>query len=287
MNTLTLRSMPRTYERVEDLLSGLSRPNGNSCLAVLFHKVDQNGRAYAFEFGTGGQLLTVTKIAMSPEAMIGVKHEHAVLGRLANARLSFEVPQVVDFIASEGSCMLRVNAAADGYTLHKKSEGVPEYLFNEIAALRSADAPTIQPLSTFDWVDRGLRRVTTTSIAKMAQGLEKDMPIAVCAAHRDLGSENILSNERRANGPPDFAVIDWESFTETAPLLTDRVGYWLGQRHRQFKRAIGGRPIDGLAEDFFAAFGKTEGDKQDAFLALLGLLDIGNDLAERLCGVRT
>ena len=32
-----------------------------------------------------------------------------------------------------------------------------------------------------------------------------------------------------------YSIIDWEFYEDSAPKLTDRVGYWLGFRHKKIK----------------------------------------------------
>ena len=78
-------------------------------------------------------------------------------------------------------------------------------------------------------------------------------------------------------------MIDWEFFTETAPTLTDRVGVWLGCRHRTLKgsRNVG---VSSLAAEFLADFECAPGGAPAAVVALLHLSDLGIDLARILIG---
>ncbi len=61
--------------------------------------------------------------------------------------------------------------------------------------------------------------------------LEKQMvrkdSFRVCAVHGDFGSENIFYNGT------SFFLIDWERFHLAGPLLTDLLGFWLGQHHKE------------------------------------------------------
>ncbi|MCH4565441.1 hypothetical protein MKP05_20280 [Halomonas sp. EGI 63088] len=254
-------------------------------MAILMHKIEQNGRVYAFEFDGRGGLLTVEKIALTNDAKIGVAREYAVLLKLDSAVLPFQVPRVVNFRDSKQACMLCVSAADSGLSIHDKSKGLPDLLFDAIASLRPMDFPAVLPRSTFEWFDVSLERVTNPVIRRVAREITSDHMFAVCAAHCDLGSENVFSNAEVQPENPKFAVIDWELFTETAPAMTDRVGFWLGQHHRKFKREIGAWDSKVAASHFLNTFRDAPGGIAAATLALLGLLNMGNDLAERLCGV--
>ena len=150
--------------------------------------------------------------------------------------------------------------------------------------MRPPDAPLAVPLEAFDWFGRTLRRVKNPALSEIARQIEQVRSFSVCAAHRDLGSENVFSTARVETKKTRYAVIDWEFFTETAPAMTDRVAFWLGQQHRYLKREFGAWDESIAAGKFLDTFKNTPGGVCAATLALLGLLHIGNDLAERVCG---
>lgn len=283
LNLLVLHRIPRAMWKIREIVSEIPTSAPSGALAILLHKIEQNGRIYAFELDDKGDALTVTKIALTDSARSGVVREHVVLKQLASAVLPFYVPRVVSFSDSKGQCILCMSAINQRLRIHKKSKGLPDYIFDAIASLRPLNAPLVLPRSAFEWFDSTQKRVTNPAITAIARQIAPDNLFVVCAAHCDLGSENIFSTGEIEPDKPMFAVIDWEFFTETAPAMTDRVAYWLGQHHRNFKREIGAWDGKVSAAYFLNEFRNTPGGEAAAVLALLALLHMGNDLAERLC----
>ena len=68
------------------------------------------------------------------------------------------------------------------------------------------------------------------SVKNLVSKIDPNILLDVCAAHRDIGSENVF-HKNDPNTLSDYTIIDWEFFTFTAPILTDRVGEWLGMNH--------------------------------------------------------
>lgn len=284
LNLHALHRAPKNLAQVRKVLSEVPSGATDGARAVLLHKIHQNGRIYSFEFDSCGVLVSVTKIALADTARRGVLREHDVLLQLADADSPFQVPRVLNFQDSKAACILTMSATAPELRPHDKNNGLPSQIYDAVASLRPVDAPAVLPCGSFAWFDASLRRVTNPVIRVVAQQITPDSLFDVCAAHRDLGSENIFSTAHIEPSAPGFAVIDWEFFTETAPAMTDRVGFWLGLHHRYFKRAIGSWNGHVAASRFLNTFSDTPGGVAAATLALLGLLYMGNDLAARLCG---
>lgn len=283
LNILILNRAPSAVAKIQKVLPNLSTGSPNNYWAVLFHKIAQNGRVYAFEFSNSGVLQVVSKIGLTDTACIGIARERAVLQQLSHIELPFHIPKVVDTYDERVSCVLSITAIDHALKIHNKAQNLPEWVYDAIASLRPVDAPTKQPCSAFEWFEATSSRISNPAIRDVVKTIQPNNPFVVSAAHRDLGSENVFSRADTLSGNPTIAIIDWEFFTETAPAMTDRVGFWLGQHHRQFKRALGVKDRTDLTEDFFETFRETKGGVTAASLALVGLLSIGNDLAERLC----
>jgi hypothetical protein len=283
-NLLTIESPPRTLARVRRALSDAPVARAGEIRAILMHKVAQNGRAYVFDFDRSARLRSVTKVALTEHARTGVAREHEVLLRLPRSELPFQVPEVLAFRESRGTCVLSMSATEEGLRIHDKSKGLPDFVFDAIAAIGAAGTPRTMACAGFTWFDGALARVTNARIGAVARQIGREEEFAVCAAHGDLGSENIFSSAAAATAERRFAVIDWESFAESAPAMTDRVSFWLGRHHRRFKREFGAWSGGAATSHFLDAFAGMPGGAPAGVVALLGLLHIGNDLAARLCG---
>ncbi|MBX3617918.1 MAG: hypothetical protein KF839_12410 [Nitrosomonas sp.] len=285
INLLIFRRVPRRLKLISDVVSKIPVKAPDGALAILLHKIAQNGRVYVFELDGKGKPLTVTKIALTEAARSGIVREREILKQLEHVELPFDIPRAVNFIDSNGICALSMSAINDNLSIHEKSKGIPDYIFNAIASLRSSDAPISQPISAFGWFSSIKKRITNPAIIEVVQQIASDNFFAVCAAHCDLGSENVFSKLETDFDKSIFAIIDWEFFTEFAPAMTDRVAYWLGQHHRNFKREFGSWNARESAIYFLNEFRNTPGGEAAAVLALLALLHQGNDLAERVCGI--
>lgn len=282
-NLLLLGRRPALLGRLQDALTAVPGIGADGACAVLLHKIGQNGRAYAYAFDHAGELKTVTKIALGNATRAGVEREHAILRQLAGRELPFQVPQLISFHASPRWCALTVSAVDASLRIHDKLLGVPGLLFDAIATIRPTSEPVELRRCAFEWFDATLPRVTNMAIGAVARRISPDETFSVCAAHCDLGSENVFSSSGAAK-TQRYAIIDWEMYVPTAPALTDRVAFWLGQHHRSFKRSIGRWGSNAAAVSFLLAFEGAPGGVSAAVLALLGLADKGNDLALCLCG---
>jgi len=284
INLLTVKREPLALGLMKNILASATASGTGTATALLLHKLEQNGRVYAFSLNERSELQAVTKIALTQPARRGVVREQAVLQNIDRGKLPFQIPSVMSSFDYQGAYFLCLNAASRELCIHDKSAGLPDYIFDSIASLRPQAAPSLLPCKSFPWFDAAMQRITNPAIKEIARKINPDCTFDIAAAHCDLGSENVFSTHNHDPREPQFAIIDWEYFTETAPAMTDRVAYWLGQHHRLFKRRIGGWSGRAAATSFLDAFSKSPGGTSAAVFALIGLLYMGNDLAERLCG---
>lgn len=282
-NMAFLRLKPHGMKQISYLLDAIPSCPKGSARAILLHKIDQNGRAYIFDRDPLGQTVAVTKIGVTPAAGESIKRESEILEGLATLRPAFYVPDVLFSTELAGSFLMCTKAVAPGFAIIDKATPIPESLFEAIAALRPGEAKATLPARAFDGWQTVRATMTTPLLKKEADKIDPDAFVAVCAAHCDMGSENVFSRHP-AQAPSDFALIDWEFFTESAPALTDRVSVWLGNRHRAFK-GDARSDIGLLAAAFLRDFDGAPGGRTSAVLALLQLAEMGIDLARQLCGV--
>lgn len=268
-------SLGRASEALPELPPGM-------CRAFLLHKISQNGRAYIFDRMPDGCSVSVTKLATTEAAAVGLRREAKVLLQIAG-RTEFLIPNVLAFDTWEGGCLLRVAAAPSGYVTHDHVRPLPPQVYKAIEGLRPPHAAGALPFQEFDGCREALGRATEPAITAWAPVLNSRTAFAATAAHRDLGSQNILSRAP-AKSPSDFFIIDWEYYSDTAPALTDQVGFWLGGRHRTLKTLREGGRRQDLASQFTAEFANAPGGSAAAVLALLHLAYLGIDLACNLTG---
>lgn len=281
LNQVGPRLLPKKLSQIGCAERALPELGPNDTRAFLLHKIDQNGRFYVVDQHAGGGSRAITKLALNEKAAKGIRHEAKVLNLLAG-RTSFDVPRVLSFESWNGGCALRTSAVSQNRKAHKKCHPLPDSLFTAIADLRSKTLPNELPAAQIEGWNGARGRVRTPEICKAAMEINPETFFSVSAAHRDLGSENIFSC-KSASAISEFTLIDWEFFTETAPTLTDRVGVWLGCRHRTLKgsRNVG---VSSLAAEFLADFECAPGGAPAAVVALLHLSDLGIDLARILIG---
>lgn len=282
LNQVGPRLLPGNMSRIGDIEPNvLPALRPKETRAFLLHKIDQNGRCYVFHQDAGGRLSAITKLALHEGAAKGIRREAVTLKSLAG-RTSFNIPKVQLFEDWDGGCALRISAVPHGQEIYNKAYPLPDALFNAVAALRPKDSPKLVPAQQIAGWTSALVCARTPAICEVAMDIDSEAHFSVSAAHRDLGSENIFCYQP-AKTISDFTLIDWEFFTETAPVLTDRVGVWLGCRHRTLKglRKIN---VNILAASFLADFDAAPGGRSAAVLALLHLAEMGIDLAQILTG---
>lgn len=280
-NQLSFRLPVQARGQLAVLQAQLPALSAGQTRSVLLHKIQQNHRAYVFDQDRTDALTTVTKVAFSDAASQGLHREAQALNLLAG-RPDFRIPELLSYKTWEGGGMLEMSAIPDDFRIHDKRRPVPDALFEAILSLRGAESPVALPADQIGGWQSAQSRTRNPVIRRMAAGIQGDELFEVAAAHRDLGSENLLSRHPAVDAS-DFSLIDWEFYSETAPVLTDQVSLWLGRRHRAFK----GRwkpAIGALTEAFITDFGDTRGGPRAAVLALLHLAAMGNDLACILVG---
>ncbi len=281
LNQLGPQKRPRNMDHLDRIGRSLPELGAGRSRSFLLHKVNQNGRIYLLDQDVFGQLCSVIKLAVNEETAKGIRREADVLGALAG-RTEFKIPRVLALESWDGGCFLRMSAAPHEFLVHNKSRTPPEALFQAIAALRPETTPKAVPARNFESWQSARKRIRTAEICEIASEIRADDEFDAAAAHGDLGSENVFSR-LPAQAVCDFTIIDWECFCETAPALTDRVGFWLGRHHLALKGWFRTSPGE-LARAFLAEFERAPGGRHAAVLALLYLAGSGIDLACKLTG---
>lgn len=284
LNTVGPKIAPKNLCLLQKYLIRYSFLQDNNPHVWLLHKLDQNGRAYFFELNDHDQIISVAKLAITQEASIGIQREYDVLARLSFIETPFWFPKIVRFQKEEDTCLLQTTAVPTNYVIHNKNTRIPDELFDAIGSLRPSNTSGKLPAKDIPGWQNVLPYIETPLVLRIASNINHDSLYEVSAAHRDLGSENIFTR-RPLTSAKDCALIDWEFYTDIAPALTDRVGFWLGRHHRYLK----GRRhynLDMMATNFIDEFVNADGGADAAILALLHLADMGIDLARILIGDR-
>lgn len=277
MRPRSLRQLDHDHCRMPELASGESR-------TYLLHKIEQTGRVYLFDEDRRGQLSSVTKLALNAKSAAGINREARVLEKLAG-RTELGIPKVLELKSWRDGCFMRISATRVGFSTHRKSQILPDAVFDAISALRSDTCPKAVGVADFESWQFARERASTAGIRAISNEIGASDQFEAAAVHGDLGSENVFSRGN-AQQISDFAIIDWEFFSETAPALSDRVGFWLGRNHRALKGRFGARP-EVLARAFLADFETAPGGRRAAVFALLYLAGTGIDLARKLAGDKT
>jgi len=272
--------------KLEEWIRQRPRYRKNSIFAVLLHKKAQNGRIYIFEFSQVCAPVSFTKMTNQAVSDFRIEKEAETLNGLAGKTVNFRTPRVIDFV-HKGTCAeLCVEAAAPFFKNHPKSVGIPEEIFVEIAGLGFSDPIAIQPARDTVWFSTTAESIGSESLKKIVEAISPERFFAVCPAHCDLGSENVLSHKSSKGADTEYLILDWEYFTDHAPALTDRVAYWLGQRHRALKRSLPRPNPDAVLVQLLEEFKGRGYDAEEVAVALLYLVHIRNDLSAKVCGVQ-
>jgi hypothetical protein len=281
---LLLRMTPSGTDVVVDRIRSCKHYVDNSIFAVLFHKENQNGRIYIYEYTPDCTPISFTKISCELTSNLRIEREAEVLKNLYGRTIRFGTPRIILF-RKVGDCLeLSMEAAHKGFLTHPKKAGLPREVFDEIAILGGSLQKRMSLGTDCAWLKTATDTIDSLRIKEIVARIPEDKDFAVCAAHCDLGSENVLSRPAANGEGLDYFILDWEYYTDCAPALTDRVSYWLGQRHRYLKRSFPPANTCIILEQLFEDFSRQGHDEQEVTVALLHLVRIGHDLSVKVCG---
>ena len=254
--------------------------------AFLFHKINQNQRAYIFEITKDGDILSFTKVGLTDKASIGIQSEHKALSYLKRQKLPIIIPKVINFHEEESMSVLTTAGLSSNFNLVNKTENMGDQILQRIKSLALINGTTIlKPNETY-WFESTMPKISNSIILKYLKNIDVNFCFEASPAHCDIGSENVFVSNEVKDSPKNIAIVDWESFNMLAPIMTDEVSFWLGTKHRKFKSAVFSWGNQAATKNFVKRFGVREDHLNDALLALIFLASIGNDLAVSLCGIK-
>lgn len=272
-------------EQVAEFVEKRSHYRGDSIFAVMLHKIQENGRFYLFEFDRGCELISFTKVSTESNSNSRIRREAEVLGGIAGRTNGFRVPLVTRFCDEGSRVELCLEAAGAGYEKQPESMGLPDSVFRGIASILSRPSESFRFQDVPSWLLQSAETTKSEKIRNVLDAIPPDREFETCPAHCDLAPQNILRRRRANDGEWDYFILDWEYFTDQAPLLTDRVSHWLGRRHRTLKRRYLRVDAKRILEELFVEFEGQGYTRSDVVIALLYLSHIRQDLAEKLCEV--
>ena len=255
-------------------LSNFPSIDDQNCRVILLHKLRQKHRFYVFDFNQKQVMLAAAKIATTSSSAIGLFREKNHLINLSIVS-DLNTPQVVAFTKFKSGAILRRTVPPSKFTQHKKQADLPYELLDAISNLGQPSNVRFLPAEAIQaWVCLR-QQVKNQLIRSIVDEIKPDSKFRIGSAHGDLGSENVFSPKPKKS-LSDFFVIDWEFFNDSAPILTDQVGYWLGKHHSDIKGFWRPSPRE-LTLKFLKQF-EPKG-LQASVIALLYLAYTGIDLA--------
>lgn len=250
--------------------------------AWLLHKLNQNGRAYFFEFDDRGHIVTTAKISINQSDFIKIENEYTVLKNIDEKNALFWHPKVIRYSKTNDISILQTTGIPNEFHIFNKKDKLPDELYYEIKNIQQNKSLNKKPAKELCDFQNYNFTLKSSFIRNISESIDPNKLFDTSAAHRDLGSENIFTRSPLISAK-DCALIDWEYYTDSAPALTDRVGVWLGCHHKYLKAKQ--RPdIESMARLFIQDFTNANASTQDSVIALFHLADLGIDLARILIG---
>lgn len=257
----------------------LNEINERAFRSYLIHQFERKKRIYIYEYFIEKKTISFTKYSVLKKDYHSFKAEFKNL-RYLNKKVSFVTPIPEKVYSFEKNYFFSMISLSNDFKILDKKESLPNYIFEEIANLRPKNLPTKIKAKKIDGWKECLNKSKNMKIIEIGTKINPEKLFSVVAAHRDLGSENIFS-KKNPTSACDYAIIDWEFFTDTAPELTDKVGIWLGKKHIVIKKR-NLKLINEITIEFLEYFSIHKNGRESSVLALLHLASIGIDLAKIL-----
>lgn len=234
---------------------------------TLSHKIREKSRLYTIYYDERFNPMGFAKLSFNDIDAVHLRQEAECLQRKDFRSRGVDAPSLVGFGRVGASWALVTSARPNSTKAFSKAPGPPpQSLFEAIAGPTKRPAPRLG-IGAGSWWLSFLRIGDPRYVGRLAPEMARGGTAYVSFAHGDLGSENIFwdSSVRR------FYLIDWESWADDAPWLTDRVAYWLGANNQTIRSRH--TRSDALRKHFLHDFVENEGVSLfDAELALCYLI---------------
>lgn len=215
-------------------------------------------RSYFRVFGAGAREIGFAKVSTSGPGRERLETEAMALEKYRTA-VTFKCPQTIALDVSVDAVTL-VTAAlpASSRLLQARDHQFPAAIQREIQG--EVVLSFVSELRQAGWYRQGLdRNKANNGFYRFIEDIPDHSAVQVGPAHGDFGSENFFAD--RAG---HVFLIDWEHYSEKAPILTDVVGFWIGKHHRVIQS---GAVV--VARNFAQSF--LDATEADLALALLYL----------------
>ena len=245
----------------------------------LFHKFSTKGKIYIYQFNNSGNLETFTKFNTNSLFHKKLENEKNVIGRLKKKDLNFDIPEVIKFSIEKHFSFITYKALRKPQNLLDKSIPYPLEIIDSIKSLKiSKNKEFFFDLKTLIEIKK---RINNDKLKRFIEQIDFYRTLNSYPAHCDLGSENTFFDT--SSKKKKYTVIDWEDFSEVAPLGVDEVGVWLGRNHKIIKSIFFKFRKKSLLNNFFIFFSKSKIGLEASIISLLFLVKKENDLAEMIC----
>lgn len=250
----------KTYEEWIRL-SKLSNSLNN---VFIWSPIEERGRFYIHSFDELGNKLLFTKLTTCLNDFDLIRNEYEFLKYFEKRKKSFKTPSIKSFEENEHLCYLTVESIPDNYKLfHPEFNKFPIELIKEFQ--QEKENLTLSAIFNLNWVKNELNNNYLFSIFKYLKNLQLNTPIELSVGHGDFGGENIYINNEK-----NFMIIDWERGTKFAPILLDKLSFWLGKNHYYLKNN------DFHFQNFLLEFENE--NKYDIALSIIFLVNVNYDL---------
>lgn len=284
LNVMTCNFQPSTLGRLFNQLPLSYKQVMVSRFVVFLHKINQCNRVYIVVYSEKNKPNSFIKLALSKEAAMGLRQEKDTLIKLGQLSTEFQIPALIKFDDYGDKAFIETEYIRDEFKLMEKSSDIiPPILENALLSLGNSTTFKFDVIKKSHWFRITISKIRNNKIFSLLESIQDSDSFSFCSAHCDLGSTNILKNTHENSELKKYSIIDWEFYEDSAPKLTDRVGYWLGFRHKKIKSKNYG---DELWKEFLDFFGDNEADISIAIISLIFLAYKGVDLAEIMCGIK-
>lgn len=266
---------PRISARKRAELSSLLRSHdGDEVHFVLTHKFAEKGRLYVMIFNPQGTPIRFAKVSVRPDDHALFAHEQDGLSRIRAKKTTFHTPSIEACTRpTEMMALIMTPTPRGAFVINKQRIPEPLGLIEEISngTLRMVSSRRVR---TTSWWPAFEQTAPAEFKACIDAALGTEGEVCLSFAHGDFGSENIYV----APSADYYFVIDWECWAEDAPMLTDRLAYWLGRNHGLIQRKANKSAFLSrfFHDDFVAAKGVAA---HDAALALAFMVARGFGIA--------
>lgn len=249
--------------------------NKSSIVLISYHKIF-NQRAYIYFFDNKIKLESIIKIGLDKIQIRKMEHEFKILKNLIKNNINFKIPKILNYINKNDIGLLHLEAIGDEYKIMSKEDPLPEEVFYSISNFNKN--PKFLPLKSLRINKNLYKNIVSKLFKDLLNEISDRSMIRISSCHCDLGSDNVFRKDF-PKSIRDYAIIDWEHYSEDAPYLSDKISYFLGRYHAKIKSGDK-QKIKISTFELFRTFGSDKEQMTTVLITLLYLASKNLDLAK-------